>query len=146
MFIAVSEERFWMKQEVVRSPGTRTKRRRRLLGLEPIFEGGWLHKGSRAKRWDVEDELLAIGLFGDVTIDLAHSHRTPAEITITAWAVFRDVDIFVAPGTHVELTGSGFRGHLTNDIPPRPVDHRRHVVRVHGHTLAADVTVRLGRD
>lgn len=81
------------------------KRRRYLLGLEPIFEGGWLHKASRAGQWDVEDELVALALFGDVTVDLAHSRATPAEITVTAWAVFRDIDIVVAPGTFVEITG-----------------------------------------
>jgi len=48
--------------------------RRWLVGLEPIFEGGWLHKGKRAQRWDVEDELSAVALFGDVTIDLSWPH------------------------------------------------------------------------
>jgi hypothetical protein len=44
-----------------RAPG---KRRRWLLGLEPISEGGL--KGKRAQAWDVEDELIAVALLGDV--------------------------------------------------------------------------------
>ena len=118
------------------------KRSRRLLGLEPILEGGWLHKGTRASRWDVEAELVAFALFGGVTVELGRAHSTPAEITIIAWAVFRDVNIFVAPGTHVELTGGGFRGDLNNDVPPVPTEDRRRVVRVEAHTFVADVNVR----
>ena len=48
-----------------------SKRTRWLLGLEPIFEGGWLHRGKRAQSWDVESELVAVALLGDVTIDLS---------------------------------------------------------------------------
>jgi predicted membrane protein len=84
------------------------RRRRALLGLEPIFEGGWIHKGKRAEQWDVEDELLAIALFGDVTIDLSQVKSAPADISISAWAILRDVDVTVPQGTHVELSGSGF--------------------------------------
>ena len=61
------------------------KRRRWLLGLEPIFEGGWLHKGNRERRWDVEGELSALALFGDVTIDLSQTRSAPSEIAIDAW-------------------------------------------------------------
>lgn len=119
-----------------------TKRRRRLLGLEPIFEGGWLHKAKRARRWDVEDELVAFALFGDVKVDLADSRSTPPEITIKAWAVFRDVDIVVAPGTRVQLTGGGIRGDLNNEVPDVPMEQARTVVYVEAHTLVSDVTVR----
>ncbi len=43
-----------------------------------MFEGGWLHKGKRAHRWDVEDELSAVALFGDVTIDLSQAMSVPS--------------------------------------------------------------------
>ena len=117
------------------------ERRRWLLGLEPIFEGGWLHRGKRAHRWDVERELSAVALFGDVTIDLSQTRSAPSEIAIDAWAIFRDVDVTVPQGTHVELSGGGFRGHLTNQTPPIPEERRDRVVRIHGHTLLCDVTV-----
>lgn len=116
--------------------------RRRLLGLEPILEGGWLHKGKRAQRWDVEPELVAVALFGDVTVDIAQARSTPAEITVRAWALFRDVDIVVPPGTRVELTGGGIRGELANRVPEVAADQADTLVRVEGHTLIADVTVR----
>ena len=64
--------------------------RRYLLGLEPIFEGGWLHKGRRARDWNVEKELVAISLLGDVTIDLTNVKSLPSEIRINAYAIGRD--------------------------------------------------------
>ena len=69
--------------------------RRYLLGLEPIFEGGWLHKGTRAQGWNVEKELVAVSLLGDVTIDLTHVKSLPSEIEIHAYAIGRDVDVIV---------------------------------------------------
>ncbi len=118
------------------------KRRRRLLGLEPFFEGGWLHKGTRAQRWDAEDELFALALLGDVTIDLAEANSTPTEINIYAWAILRDVEVIVPTGTQVQLTGGGLFGHLANETPDVPPDKRQRTVRIHGHTLASDITVR----
>jgi hypothetical protein len=118
------------------------RRRRRLLGLEPFFEGGWWHKGRHAHCWDVEPELVALALFGDVTVDLSHTRSTPDQIDLNAWAVLRDVDVTVPVGTRVEITGGGFRGHLVNHAPAVPAQDARRVVRVHGHTMLGDVTVR----
>jgi hypothetical protein len=120
-------------------------RRRWLLGLEPIFEGGWLHKGKRALGWDVEEELVAVALLGDVTVDLAETKSAPPEIAINAYAILRDVDVFVAKGTHVELSSGSFRGHLTNEVPAVPEELRDRVVRIRGHTLVGDVTVRVAK-
>ena len=106
-----------------------------------MFEGGWLHKGKRAARWDVEGEMTAVALFGDVTIDLSQARSAPSEIAIDAWAIFRDVDVTVPEGTAVELSGSGFRGHLRNETPTVPEERRERVVRIRGHTLVCDVTV-----
>jgi hypothetical protein len=121
------------------SAGTR---RRGLLGLEPFFEGGWWHKGARARHWDVEDTLTALALFGDVTVDLSSTRSTPPAIEVHAWAIFRDVDVTVPPGTQVELTGAAIRGHLTNEAPAVSNSDHPSVVRVSGHTLVGDVTVR----
>ena len=116
-------------------------RRRWLLALDPIFEAG--RQGSRARDWDVEDELIAVALLGDVTIDLADTRSAPAEIAIDAYAILRDVDVLVGPGVRVELFGSVVRGDLRNDVPPVDADHSDRVVRIRGHALLGDVTVRL---
>jgi hypothetical protein len=118
-------------------------RRRHLLGLEPIFEGGWLHKGRRARRWDVEDELVALSLLGDVTVDLVNTKSQPRELTVHAYALGRDVDVYVAPGTAVELAGRADHRHVSNLTPPVAEEHRTHLVRIVGHTFLGDVTVRV---
>jgi hypothetical protein len=118
-------------------------RRRWFVGLEPIFEGG--RHGRRARKWDVEEELTAIALLGDVTIDLSDTRSAPAEIAIDAYAVFRDVDVLVAEGTRVELSGRGLRGELRNDVPAVEPGRRAHVIRIHGHTVLGDVTVRVAQ-
>jgi hypothetical protein len=117
------------------------KRRRWLLAVDPIFEGG--RQGARARRSDVEDELVAIALLGDVTIDLSDTRSAPAEITVEAYAIGRDVDVLVAAGVHVELSGRGLRGHLCDDVPAAPAGRHDLVVRIHGHTLLGDVTARI---
>jgi hypothetical protein len=121
-------------------PPART-RTRWLLGLEPIFEGGWLHRGKRARSWDVESKLIAVAAFGDVTIDLAQAKNVPDEIAINAYAGLRDVDVLVGRNTHVELSGRANNGRLRNDVPAVPKDCREHVVHLYGHTAFGDVTV-----
>jgi hypothetical protein len=122
---------------------TRPRRRRWLLGVEPIFEGGWLHRGARARRWDVEDELIAVSVLGDVTVDLAAAQTLPAVVVVKAFALGRDVDVLVANGTRVELSGRPGNDHLTNEVPPVDEDHRVQIVRIQAHTGLGDVTVRV---
>ena len=104
-------------------------RRRWLLGLEPIFEGGWLHKCQRARTWDVEDELVALALLGDVSIDLSETKSAPVEVVIKAYALLRDIDVLVPEGTRVELTGRAHNDHLNNHVAPVPEQHPDRVVR-----------------
>jgi autonomous glycyl radical cofactor GrcA len=117
------------------------RNRRWLIGLDPIFEGG--RKGARARNWDVEDELVAITILGDVTIDLSAVRSAPPEVRINAWALWRDVDIEVSPETRVELSGGKVLGDLTNEASAAPGKDSSLVVRVHGHSLLGDVTVRV---
>ena len=123
-----------------------SKRTRWLVGLEPIFEGGWLHRGKRARSWDVESKLVAVAAFGDVTIDLAQAKTVPDEIAIHAYAGLRDVDVLVGTNTHVELSGRANNDHLRNEVPAVPDDRRELVVHVYGHTALGDVTVRVAAD
>jgi len=117
--------------------------RRWLIGAEPFFEGGWFHKGQRAKNWDVEGDLVALSLLGDVTVDLSDPKSMPTEVYLKAYAIGRDVDVLVAPGTHVELMGWPDNDHLNNDAPSVPETERTRVLRIEGHTLLGDVVVRV---
>ena len=116
-------------------------RRRWLLALDPVFEGG--RKGRRAHSWDVEEELIAVALLGDVTIDLSDTKSAPPEVHVEAYAIFRDVDVLVGAGTHVELGGGVLRGDLSNEVPPVPDDRRTRTVSITGHSFLGDVTVRV---
>jgi hypothetical protein len=107
-------------------------RRRWLLGLEPIFEGGWLHKGK----------LVALSVLGDVTVDLSDTKSAPAEVVLKAFALGRDVDVYVAPGTHVELSGRR-SGHLHSDVPAVDAARCDFSVHIEGHAFLGDVTVRI---
>jgi len=115
-------------------------RRRWLLALDPVIEG---RPGKRAQAWDVEDELIAVALLGDVTIDLSRARSAPDEVVIDAYAVFRDVDVLVAEGMHVEMSGGVLRGELRNAVPAVPAEQRHNVIRIHGHTVLGDVTARI---
>jgi hypothetical protein len=118
------------------------KTRRYLFGFEPFLEGGWLHKGKRANSWVVEEKLVAISVFGDVTIDLTQTKSLPDVVEINAYAIGRDVDVIVPKGTLVELNGGAHSGHLTNGatlVAPAPGVHS---VRITGHTFLGDVTTR----
>jgi hypothetical protein len=123
--------------EEAATPGVR---RRWFLALDPIFEGG--RRGQRARAWDVEDELVAIAIGGDVTIDLSQAHSCPAHVTIDAYALFRDVDVIVPAGTDVQLSGEVVRGRLRNDVQSPAEGYRERVVTVSGHCLVGDVSVR----
>ena len=119
------------------------KRRRWFLGLEPIFEGG--RRGEKAREWEVEDELIAVAVLGDVTIDLSQTKSAPAQIVINAYAIFRDVDVRVAEGAYVQLFGGVWRGQLKDETPAVPEELRRSAIRIHGHSFLGDVTVRSAR-
>ena len=116
--------------------------RRYLLGLEPVFEGGWLHKGDRARDWNVEKELVAVSILGDVTIDLTSVKSLPSEIEIHAYAIGRDVDVIVPSGTHVEMSGRAHNDHLNNLAPSVPMAKGTRSVKITGHTIIGDVTTR----
>jgi hypothetical protein len=124
------------------TPASTTSRRRRwLLALDPVFEGG--RSGKRAQSWDVEEELIAVALLGDVTIDLSDTRSAPHEVHVEAYAIFRDVDVLVGAGTHVELGGGVLRGDLSNEVPAVPEEMRTRSVSITGHSLVGDVTVRV---
>jgi hypothetical protein len=127
--------------EQSKPPNVVGNRRRWLLGLEPFSEAGM--EGKRAAEWSVEDELVAVAFLGDVTIDLSKANIEGREITILAWAIFRDVEVIVSKGTVVELSGSVVWGSLEANVSPAASTPTGPVVRIKGHALIADVEVRV---
>ncbi len=96
--------------------------------------------------WDVESQLSGLSVLGDVTIDLSDVKSLPHELHIEAYALGRDVDIIVPPGTRVELTGRANNDRLNNEAVFEPGRSDTPVVRVAGHTFLGDVHVRSDHD
>lgn len=109
------------------------KRRRWLLALDPIIEGGRHRK--RARAWDADDEPITVALLGEVTIGLSQIKSAPAEIDIDAYPLFRDARRARRRGPHVEMPSGVLRGDLRNAIPAVPDEHRKNVIRIHGHKV-----------
>lgn len=102
-----------------------------------------LGDSDRRGAWDVEDELKAVAVLGDVTIDLRAAHITSREIKIVARAVVKDVEVIVPAGVAVELTGVAVRGDIENTVPPITWGEReRFTVRIEAHAVMGDVVVR----
>lgn len=133
-----------MNSELPRDPAPPAAARRRwLLGLEPVFEGGWLHKGARARSWEVEEQLVAVALFGDVVVDLAGAKSLPAFVELHAHPLLRDVDVLVPEGTAVDVTGRWVADHVRSAVPDVPADRRTRVLRVVSHAFRGDVNIRV---
>jgi hypothetical protein len=96
-------------------------------------------------RWDVEDELVAIAVLGDVMVDLAGARTLPPVLLVKAFALGRDVDVHVAEGTHVELSRRPRKDHLSNDVPSVDENRRKNVVYIQAHAGIGDVTVRVAK-
>ena len=127
------------------STGRTSKRSRRwLIGVEPFFEGGWFHKGSRSRSWDVEEELGAVALLGDVTVDLTNPRTIPKKIDVQAYAIGRDVEVLVRPGSRIELSGRASNGHLNNEAADAASNDDGCAIKVTGHTFLGDVTICTG--
>ena len=108
-------------------------RRRWFPAPDPIIAGGRHRK--RARAWDVDDEPIAAALPGEVTIGLSQIKSTPAEIDIDDYAILRDAGGLVAEGTHAEMSGGVLRGDLRNAVPAVPGEHRKNMIRIHGHKV-----------
>jgi len=98
----------------------------------------------RAGTWDAEEELVAISFLGDVIIGLSRARTTPTEITIEAWALLRDIEVVVPESTRVDLGGDSVWGDLDDQASAASEDGDGLSVRVHGHVVVGDATVRAG--
>ena len=66
----------------------------------------------------------------------------PPTIGVQAYAIGRDVEVLVRHGTRVELAGRANNDHLKNELAGTAVTDHDHVIKITGHTLLGDVTVR----
>jgi hypothetical protein len=120
--------------------------RRWLVGFEPVFPGGWSHRGARAGSWNVEEELVAVAVFGGVTVDLTEVRTLPAEVRVDAYAITGDVDVIVPRGTRVHLSGRHVNRNLRREVPSLLEDEHGRLVRLHVNELVGDVSLRFASE
>jgi len=69
--------------------------------------------------------------FGNVDLDLRAAQLSEPEVTVVAFALFGNVDVYVPEGTQVDVTSAVVFGHARDnghDPPARPGAARIHVV------------------
>ncbi len=120
-----------------------------LPDIDPVCGPARLRRVMLAIFWDsrragpqaLEDEITAIALLGDATIDLREAKATAKGITIRAYALLNDVDVIVPEGVAVELSGVAVVGDNKNMARPVPAGTSRFVVKIHGHAVLGDVQI-----
>ncbi|MEO3813940.1 DUF1707 domain-containing protein [Sphaerisporangium sp. B11E5] len=96
---------------------------------------------KRRGKWRVDQEIGAVAVMGDVTIDLREAEVRSREIDIVATAVMGDVKIIVPDGVDVDLSGVAFMGDKKVNVIEAPPGHNAPVVRVRAYAVMGDVKV-----
>lgn len=92
--------------------------------------------------WTLPEGSSAVAVFGSVQIDMRQAQVTSSHNEIRAFAILGSVEIIVAPGTPVEVTGVGVfgefnrSGKVSDQTPDGPA------LRVSGLALFGAVTVK----
>ncbi|GGK72368.1 hypothetical protein Sme01_08260 [Sphaerisporangium melleum] len=96
---------------------------------------------KRRGKWRVDQEIGAVAVMGDVTIDLREAEVRSNEIDIVATAVMGDVKIIVPDGVDVDLSGMAIMGDKRADVVEAPPGQQVPVVRVRAYAVMGDVKV-----
>jgi len=96
---------------------------------------------QRAGRWRVPTRLRAIGLFGDISLDLQQAVCSEESVHIHAWTFLGDIELHVPDGVEVVLTGFDVFGD--RDLQVAPIAQATSIpsIRVNAHTLLGRVRV-----
>ncbi len=96
---------------------------------------------KRRGKWRVDQEIGAVAVMGDVTIDLREAEVRSNEVDIVATAVMGDVKIIVPDGVDVDLSGMAIMGDKRVDVLEAPPGQNVPVVRVRAYVVMGDVKV-----
>ncbi|MET8140653.1 DUF1707 domain-containing protein [Sphaerisporangium sp. NPDC005288] len=96
---------------------------------------------KRRGKWRVDQEIGAVAVMGDVTIDLREAEVRSNEVDIVATAVMGDIKIIVPDGVDVDLTGIAVMGDKRVDVLEAPPGQHVPVVRVRAYAVMGDVRV-----
>jgi hypothetical protein len=96
---------------------------------------------KRRGKWRVDQEIAAVAVMGDVTLDLREAEVRTKEIDIVATAVMGDVKIIVPDGVDVDLSGVAFMGDKKVKVIEAPPGQNVPVIRVRAYAVMGDVKV-----
>lgn len=95
----------------------------------------------RKGKWRIDQEIGALCVMGDVTIDLREAEVRTPEVDITVTCVMGSVKIIVPDGVDVELSGFTVLGDKQVRVVEAPTGHNAPVVRIRANVVLGDVKV-----
>ncbi|WP_081898624.1 DUF1707 SHOCT-like domain-containing protein [Herbidospora cretacea] len=96
---------------------------------------------KRKGKWRVDNEIGAVAVMGDVTIDLREAEVRSNEIDIVATCVMGDIKIIVPDGVDVQLSGVTIMGDKKVKVVEAPVGQHAPIVRVRGYVVMGDIKI-----
>jgi hypothetical protein len=87
------------------------------------FTGVVFGHAQRTGRWRLPRFSLAYVQFGDLDLDLRQAELSGAVVSLTAFVVFGNIDLYVPEGVEVDLGGLTVFGHCREsgrNVPPLP--------------------------
>ncbi|MCT9929452.1 DUF1707 domain-containing protein [Planotetraspora sp. A-T 1434] len=95
----------------------------------------------RKGKWRIDEEIGAVCVMGDVTLDLRQAEVRTNQVDIVATCVMGNIKIIVPDGVDVELTGMAIMGDKKVQVVEAPSGHNAPVVRVRAYVVMGDVKV-----
>ncbi|WP_084463896.1 DUF1707 SHOCT-like domain-containing protein [Microtetraspora fusca] len=96
---------------------------------------------KRQGTWRIDQEIGAVCVMGDVTLDLREAEVRSNTIDIVATCVMGDVKIIVPDGVDVELSGMTIMGDKKVQVIEAPPNRNAPVVRVRAYVVMGDVKI-----
>ncbi|MEU8269220.1 DUF1707 domain-containing protein [Sphaerisporangium sp. NPDC049002] len=96
---------------------------------------------KRRGKWRVDQEIGAVAVMGDVTIDLREAEVRSNEVDIVATVMMGSVKIIVPDGVDVDLSGVAIMGDKKVNVLEAPPGQNVPVIRVRAYVLMGDVKV-----
>ena len=88
------------------------------------------YKAKRSQKWDVEDELVAVAVPGDVTVDLSDPKSIPTEVHLKALG--RDVDVMdIIRRLMWSTRGDSHRPKSWKNVGSEPLDPPQDILMRH---------------
>ncbi|GII92054.1 DUF1707 SHOCT-like domain-containing protein [Sinosporangium siamense] len=96
---------------------------------------------KRRGKWRVDQEIGAVAVMGDVTLDLRQAEVRGSQIDIRATAVMGDVKIIVPDGVEIDLEGVAIMGDKKVKVEEAAPGVNAPVIRVQAYAVMGDVKI-----